>query len=223
MWSADARDAVAPWPTRLVIRPHRRIARAAPTRAVCGHGPRTRGTTLLLSRQLGARSESDRCSVCSVQTLFPDRGRVSSGANHLTAFPTFATSFDAAVAGAQGYVEGMLLPDELIDVVTQALDGRLPVGRRGCVNQPTQADDVRRWLAAKTDARVNEMIRAIDAHLGESLSVRSIAHMVRMSDSGARRQVQRSALEAHSHPFCLATRAASTRFFAPRLPIDSDR
>jgi DNA-binding response OmpR family regulator len=45
----------------------------------------------------------------------------------VTAFPSLESSFDASSAGAVGYVEGMLLPDELLAVISQSLDFRFPV------------------------------------------------------------------------------------------------
>jgi DNA-binding NarL/FixJ family response regulator len=44
-----------------------------------------------------------------------------------TMFPDLASSFEAARAGADGYVEGLLIRDELVTVVRQAVAGPLPV------------------------------------------------------------------------------------------------
>jgi DNA-binding NarL/FixJ family response regulator len=45
----------------------------------------------------------------------------------VTVFPGVESSFDAAAAGADGYVDGMLFGDDVVKIVTQALAGHLPV------------------------------------------------------------------------------------------------
>jgi DNA-binding NarL/FixJ family response regulator len=45
----------------------------------------------------------------------------------MTAFPALDSSFDAGTAGADGYVDGLLSGDDVVSVVTQALEGVLPV------------------------------------------------------------------------------------------------
>jgi AraC-like DNA-binding protein len=103
----------------------------------------------------------------------------------VTAFPSLDSSFDAATVGAAGYVEGMLLPDELLEVVSHALAGRLPVrhpgGDTAVTAMPAHPDD-----PVRTDPRVREMIRAIDARLSRSLSPGEIAGVLHMSESRVR-------------------------------------
>jgi FixJ family two-component response regulator len=52
----------------------------------------------------------------------------------VTAFPSVESSFDVAVAGADGYVDGPLFGEEVVDVVTQACSGLRAVRHpRTCV------------------------------------------------------------------------------------------
>jgi AraC-like DNA-binding protein/ActR/RegA family two-component response regulator len=99
----------------------------------------------------------------------------------VTAFPELESSFDAAAAGADGYVEGPLFGDDVPDVVAQALDGPLPVRHpdRGPVAIDTVAGSRRGLL----DSRVQEVKRIIDEHLDAPFSISELAARVEWSES----------------------------------------
>ncbi len=86
----------------------------------------------------------------------------------VTAFPGVDTSFDAAAAGADGYVDSPLFGDEVVEVVQQAVDGRVPV-RHPSAGQGTQRP--RGTPVSHIDPRVREVLRLIEADLEKPLSL----------------------------------------------------
>jgi DNA-binding NarL/FixJ family response regulator len=102
----------------------------------------------------------------------------------LTAFPDLDSSFDAAVVGAAGYVAGMLLPDELVGVVSKALQGRFPL--RHPASDLWGSSSAEPQDASRIDPRITEMIRLIDSNLTEPPSAGEIAAMMHMSESRLR-------------------------------------
>jgi DNA-binding NarL/FixJ family response regulator len=99
----------------------------------------------------------------------------------VTAFPEIDSSFDAAAVGADGYVEGPLFGDELVEVVGQAIRGPFPV------RHPAHRPDVAAQPSASSmDPRIREVIRLIDSELDTSTSVAELAIKVDLSESGLR-------------------------------------
>jgi DNA-binding NarL/FixJ family response regulator len=100
----------------------------------------------------------------------------------VTAFPGWDTSFDAGAAAADGYVDGPLFGDEVVDLVNQAVNGPLPVRRldgRTETSQPTAARERR----SSVDSRVREVMHMIEAHLDDSSPIRELAARVGLSES----------------------------------------
>jgi AraC-like DNA-binding protein/ActR/RegA family two-component response regulator len=97
----------------------------------------------------------------------------------VTAFSTCASSFQASAAGADGYVEGPLFGDDVIDVVEHARLGPWPV------NQARAAGDDRgksRWTRG-IDPRVRVGLQLIDRDLRKPWSNAEIAAVVGLSES----------------------------------------
>lgn len=106
----------------------------------------------------------------------------------VTAFPAFESAFDAAAAGADGYVDGMLFGDEVIEVVTQALAGPFPVrhpSQRRAWELP-EASHVDAASPSGIDSRIREVMGLIDADMAASRSIAELAACVGLSDSGLR-------------------------------------
>jgi AraC-like DNA-binding protein len=106
----------------------------------------------------------------------------------VTVFPAVESSFDAAAAGADGYVDGMLFGDEVVEVVTQALNGPFPVRHPSQRRAPesTEASHVAVASPSGIDSRVREVMRLIDADLAASHSIDELAARVGLSESGRR-------------------------------------
>lgn len=83
----------------------------------------------------------------------------------VTAFAGFDSAFQSAEAGADGYVDGPLFGDEIVDVVQQAIHGPHPVRHpaRRAVNV-----DEREPRRSSMDPRVRKAIDLIDAELHKS-------------------------------------------------------
>jgi AraC-like DNA-binding protein/CheY-like chemotaxis protein len=112
----------------------------------------------------------------------------------VTVFPAFESAFDAAAAGADGYVDGMLFGDEVVEVVAQALTGPFPVrhpSQRRAPESPAASD-----LAAaphpRIDWHIREVMRLIDADLAASPSVADLAARVEWSASSLTHQFHTS-------------------------------
>jgi DNA-binding NarL/FixJ family response regulator len=91
----------------------------------------------------------------------------------VTAFPTLESSFDAAQVGADGYVDGPLFGEEIVEVVTQAMTGPYPVHLPTEIRSRNQVTDQKRSAepASAIDPRVREAMRMIDADLAKPWSV----------------------------------------------------
>jgi YesN/AraC family two-component response regulator len=99
----------------------------------------------------------------------------------VTAFPEVGSSFDAATVGADGYVEGPLFGDEVVEVVRQAIGGPFPVR-----HPAHRAELASQAPASLIDPRIREVIRIIDSELDKSPSVTDLAIRVDLSESGLR-------------------------------------
>jgi DNA-binding NarL/FixJ family response regulator len=111
----------------------------------------------------------------------------------VTVFPDLDTSFDVVATGAAGYVEGLLFADELIDVVLQALSGRLPVRHPAFGTAPVHDQAQPRppspALALRPlprDRRVQRVVRAIEDEAETAWSIPALAKQVRISESRLR-------------------------------------
>jgi YesN/AraC family two-component response regulator len=112
----------------------------------------------------------------------------------ITVFPAFESAFDAAIAGADGYVDGMLFGDEVVEVVTQALVGPLPV-RHPSHRRPPESSDVSHGNPASTpgiDSRIREVLQRLYADVDKSLSVSELAAQVEWSESSLSHRFQAS-------------------------------
>lgn len=99
----------------------------------------------------------------------------------VTAFPTFGTSFDAGCVGADGYVDGALFGEEVIDVVRQALHGPYPV--RHPSRRDASGGGAREAATRVLDPRIRESLRQIDSNPPRVPSVRQLAEAFRLSES----------------------------------------
>lgn len=106
----------------------------------------------------------------------------------VTVFAAVDSALDAGAAGADGYVDGMLFGDEIVEVVTQSLIGPFPVrhpGQRRASESPA-ASDVVASSRPGIDPRIREVMRLIDADLAASKSMAELAARVGLSESGLR-------------------------------------
>ena len=103
----------------------------------------------------------------------------------MTVFAAFESAFDAAAAGADGYVDGMLFGDEVVEVVTQALAGPFPVRHPSQRRAPesSAASHVDAASRSGIDSRIREVMRLIDADLAASWSMAELAARVDWSES----------------------------------------
>jgi two-component system OmpR family response regulator len=104
----------------------------------------------------------------------------------VTAFPTFDSSFDAGFSGADGYVDGPLLGEEVVDIVRQAAAGGLPV------RHPGRRNAARPRPASAVDPRIRETMKMIEANLASPPSSDVCAATVGLSASGLRHLFRRS-------------------------------
>ncbi len=111
----------------------------------------------------------------------------------VTAFPGLDTSFDAAAAEADGYVDGPLFGDEVIEVVQQAIDGPLPIrhprSRPGADHVAGSPWQSHRPATSRlgVDPRIREVMRRIDSDLTRVCSAAELASSVGRSESWLRR------------------------------------
>lgn len=107
----------------------------------------------------------------------------------MTAFPDLDDSFDVQAVGASGYVEGLLLFDELLHVVRSALAecaGRrheaqtVPLPATGNAPLPRQA------RCSGVEARIRYVVRAVDNEGETPWSITTLADQVRLSNSRLR-------------------------------------
>jgi AraC-like DNA-binding protein len=104
----------------------------------------------------------------------------------VTAFPTVESSFDVAAAGGDGYVDGPLFGEEVIDVVAQAGSGLRPV-RHPRTRVSADNLHVANVLAPPViDPRVKEVTRAIDSDLARPWRIGDLAARVNLSESRLR-------------------------------------
>lgn len=102
----------------------------------------------------------------------------------VTAFPTFETSFDAGTLAADGYVAGLLLPDELVEAVREACAKRLPVRhpQRSVARQLAPQDTP----TSQIDPRVREVMGMVNSDLAVLPPIATYAAKVGLSESGLR-------------------------------------
>ncbi len=107
----------------------------------------------------------------------------------MTAFPDLDESFDARSIGASGYIEGLLLFDELLDVVRSALAGcagtshaaqTAPLPGTGNASLQRQA------RASGFERRIRYVVRALDNEGETPWSITTLADRVRLSNSRLR-------------------------------------
>jgi len=104
----------------------------------------------------------------------------------VTVFQATDTSFDAAAAGADGYVDGPLFGEEVIEVVDQALNGPLPVRHPDKRPSPDHTTELRPVSEPVINPRVREVMRQIDSDLARTWSVAELAARVGLSESRLR-------------------------------------
>jgi two-component system, response regulator YesN len=102
----------------------------------------------------------------------------------VTAFPTLDSSFDAARTGADGYIDGPLFGDDVVNVCVQAVNGPLPVRlpSRQLASESTDPPNA----ASVLDPRIREVIRIIDADLGHCPALPELAAQVGLGESTLR-------------------------------------
>jgi CheY-like chemotaxis protein len=104
----------------------------------------------------------------------------------VTAFPTIESSFDAAAAGADGYIDGPLFGDEVSDVVEQAVHGPYPVVHPTRRRRPERTLNRRSDCVSAIDGRVRRAMTIIDADLSRTWSISELASQVGLSASRLR-------------------------------------
>jgi len=102
----------------------------------------------------------------------------------VTTFPTFESSFEAAAAGADRYVDGPLFGEEGTDLVDQALHGSYPVRHPSRRSEYTGAR--RSPPGPAIDTRIRQIIKLIDADLARPWSVGELTTKVGLSKSRLR-------------------------------------
>lgn len=97
------------------------------------------------------------CSGTTVLQLLKEH-TVTSPVIIMTAFPDLDSCFDAAALGAAGYVDGLLLGDGVLNIVDDAISGRLPVRHpnHDCTSEPSPR------AGNYADARVRRVISMIN-------------------------------------------------------------
>ena len=103
----------------------------------------------------------------------------------VTAFPELDSSFDAGAAGADGYVDGPLWGEDVVSVVSQALNGPFPVQQLLRGSNP-RSGRITSQRASTLDPRVREVMRLIDEEFGRSWSMDELAARVELSPSRLR-------------------------------------
>ena len=105
----------------------------------------------------------------------------------VTAFPALDSCFDAASAGADGYVDGPLLGDEICVVVRQALAGLHPVRHpaRGAGTPHALVTKPAAVPRRSSDERLLEIVRIVEAELPTPWSIDAPASRVGVSASAS--------------------------------------
>jgi two-component system, response regulator YesN len=98
----------------------------------------------------------------------------------VTAFPDLDSSFEAAAAGASGYVPGLLLDDELSHIVQQAISGQFPVRRPNVLHHAIGPRPL------PTDRRIRRVIHTIETDLPKRWTIATLAASVGLSESRIR-------------------------------------
>ena len=148
----------------------------------------------------------------------------------VTAFPALDSSFEAGAAGADGYVDGPLWGEDVVDVVFQALNGPLPIQ-----SVPTDPDYPSGCMTSHRepplDPRVREVMRLIDEQFGRAWSMNELAARVDLSESRLRHlfhrclnlsvteYVMQRRLQAAAR--CLITTSENVRQIAYRVGFQS--
>jgi len=109
----------------------------------------------------------------------------------MTAFPELDSSFEAGRADADGYIDGPLIGDELIDLVRQAAERRLPVRRadRPCGPGHTRAEAIPALAVpecheARADYRIGAVFQIIASE--PEISIEALARRMDLSESRLR-------------------------------------
>ena len=113
-------------------------------------------------------------------------GGVSGRTVIVTAFPAFESAFEAAAVGADGYVDGVLFGDEVVEVVTQALRGPYPIRHPSWRRAPELTGVSLVEAPLPIDRRVREVMQLIDADLAVCSDLSDLAGRVDLSESGLR-------------------------------------
>ena len=103
----------------------------------------------------------------------------------VTAFPSLDSAYDAGAVGADGFIDGWLLPEELVEVVTRAEAGERPV-RRPTLATGTNESDAAIDAVEGVDVRVRQVMRMVAANVSGPESVVELAQRVGLSASGLR-------------------------------------
>lgn len=142
--------------------------------------------------------------VCLVDLCLPDMSgidvvrelklrHVAGRAVIVTVFAEFESAFDAAAASADGYVDGMLFGDEVVEVVTQALAGPFPVRHPTQRRAPelTEASHVDAASPSGIDSRIRQVLQRLD-DMDKCFSVSELAAQVEWSESSLSHRFQSS-------------------------------
>jgi AraC-like DNA-binding protein/CheY-like chemotaxis protein len=97
----------------------------------------------------------------------------------ITAFPTLESSFEASASGADGYVDGLLFGDDVVDLVERARKGEWPLWR----SRPPEGAGSASAVTPRMDPRIREALRHIDANLPRPWSNAELAAVVGLSES----------------------------------------
>jgi AraC-like DNA-binding protein/CheY-like chemotaxis protein len=106
-----------------------------------------------------------------------------------TAFPDLDDSFDAQSVGASGYIEGLLLFDQLLHVVRSALAGRAGgnhAAQSATLPGPGSASLPPQALGSGVERRIRYVVRALDNEGETPWSITTLADRVRLSNSRLR-------------------------------------
>lgn len=106
-----------------------------------------------------------------------------------TAFPDLDNSFDAQSVGASGYIEGLLLFDELLHVVRSALAGcagQSHAAQTAPLPSPGSASLPRQARCSGVERRIRYVVRALDNEGETPWSITTLADRVRLSNSRLR-------------------------------------
>jgi two-component system, response regulator YesN len=98
----------------------------------------------------------------------------------VTAFPDLESSFDAAAAGASGYVSGLLLENELSHIVQQAINGQFPV------RHPIELAHQSRPRPLPADQRIRRVVHTIETDLRRRWTITALGDSVGLSESRIR-------------------------------------